>query len=31
MSSRIEHVVLDMDGTLVGEDHICARPGLKDF
>lgn len=28
---RIEHVVLDMDGTLIGEDHICARPYLREF
>lgn len=25
------HIVLDLDGTLIGEDYICARPYLADF
>lgn len=29
--TRIEHIILDMDGTLVGEGNICARPGLGEF
>lgn len=28
---RVEHIVLDLDGTLIGEDHICARPHLSTF
>jgi hypothetical protein len=29
--THIEHIVLDLDGTLIGEDHICARPYLTEF
>lgn len=29
--THIEHIVLDLDGTLIGEDHICTRPYLTEF
>lgn len=29
--TNIEHIVLDMDGTLIGSDHVCPRPHLAEF
>jgi len=29
--TELRHIVLDLDGTLIGEDYICARPHLGTF
>lgn len=29
--TELRHIVLDLDGTLIGEDYICARPHLAEF